>query len=209
MADWVTVFSSLATAGGTLVLAAATFSSIKSANRSARLAERALLAGQRPILIPSREDDPAQRVRFGDGVILTVEGHGGKVEVVDGRVYMAIALRNGGAGVAVLHGWRAEPLERTVDATIPPLDALRRQLRDLYIPAGETGFWQGAVRDPDDGSIAGLRSAAEAGSRVMVDLLYGDHEGGQRTVARFGISAEDSDRADVLRYWNVDGDDPR
>ena len=37
MADWVTI-SSLATAGGTLVLAVATFSSVRSANRSARVA---------------------------------------------------------------------------------------------------------------------------------------------------------------------------
>jgi hypothetical protein len=65
MADWVTI-SSLATAGGTLVLAVATFSSVKSANRSARVAERSLLAGVRPVLIPSREDDPVQHVRFGD-----------------------------------------------------------------------------------------------------------------------------------------------
>src|ERR1039457_6034019 len=44
MADWVTI-SSLATAGGTLVLAVATFSSVRSANRSARVAERSLLVG--------------------------------------------------------------------------------------------------------------------------------------------------------------------
>ena len=62
MADWVTI-SSLATAGGTLVLAVATFSSVKSANRSARVAERSLLAGQRPLLIPSKEDDPTEHIR--------------------------------------------------------------------------------------------------------------------------------------------------
>lgn len=70
MADWATI-SSMATAGGTLVLAIATFGSIRSANRSARVAELSLLAGLRPLLIPSREDDPPERVRFGDGVILT------------------------------------------------------------------------------------------------------------------------------------------
>ena len=51
----------------------------------------------------------------------------------------------------------------------------------------------------------------------MVDLLYGDHEGGQRSIVRFGISSLDYPdnkdvgygRAEVLRYWNVDGDDPR
>jgi hypothetical protein len=59
--------SSLGTAGGTLVLAVATFSSVRSANRAARAAERSLLAGLRPVLIPSREDDPEERVTFGDG----------------------------------------------------------------------------------------------------------------------------------------------
>lgn len=44
MADWVTI-SALATAGGTLVLAAATVASVGSANRSAKATERALLAG--------------------------------------------------------------------------------------------------------------------------------------------------------------------
>ena len=44
MADWVTI-SAIASAGGTLVLAAATFSSVKSANRAARVAERSLMAG--------------------------------------------------------------------------------------------------------------------------------------------------------------------
>ncbi len=42
MTDWVTI-SSLATAGGTLVLAVATFSSVKSADRSARVPEQSVL----------------------------------------------------------------------------------------------------------------------------------------------------------------------
>jgi hypothetical protein len=52
VADWVTI-SSLATAGGTLVLAAATFASVRSANRSARASEQALSAGLRPLLVSS------------------------------------------------------------------------------------------------------------------------------------------------------------
>ncbi|HXY84557.1 MAG TPA: hypothetical protein VEH52_03665 [Gaiellaceae bacterium] len=51
MADWVTI-SSLATAGGTLVLAGATFASVRSANRASRVAEQSLLAGLRPLLEP-------------------------------------------------------------------------------------------------------------------------------------------------------------
>jgi hypothetical protein len=53
--DWVTI-SSLATAGGTLVLAAATFGSVRSANRAARVAEESLMANSQPLLVPARED---------------------------------------------------------------------------------------------------------------------------------------------------------
>ena len=139
MADWVTI-SQVATAGGTLVLAIATFSSIKSANRSARIAERSMLVAQRPVLIPSRSDDLDERVRFGDGHVITLQGHGGILELVDERLYMAIALRNGGAGLAVIHGWHiGDVAERQAAASAPPLDAFRRQLRDLYIPRSRRG----------------------------------------------------------------------
>jgi hypothetical protein len=121
VADWVTI-SSLATAGGTLVLAVATFSSVKSGNRSARVAERALLSGQRPLLITSREADTLERVRFGDGVLLTVPGHGGAVQEVRDRLYMAIALRNGGSGLAVIHVWHVAVGEMIVNVPVPALE---------------------------------------------------------------------------------------
>jgi hypothetical protein len=215
VADW-TVISSMATAGGTLVLAIATFSSVRSSSRSARVAERAMLTSQRPILVPSREDDLVELVRFGDGIVLEVRGHGCAVEVHNERVYMAIALRNGGAGVAVLHSWHVEVSDLTGSVLSVDPSSFRRQQRDLFIPAGSTGFWQGAIRDPEDPDYEVLREAATTGARIMVDLLYGDHEGGQRAVARFGAyGASDGDggrtepRAEVLRYWNIDGADPR
>ncbi len=211
MADWATI-SSIATAGGTLVLAIATFGSIRSANRSARIAEQSLLAGVRPLLIPSREEDPPERVRFGDGVVLIVEGHGGILAVENERVYLAVGVRNGGSGLAVIHGWHALIASRISDSGRPELDGFRRNARDLYIPAGYSGFWQGAVRDLDDPRYAPLREAAERRERVMVDLLYGDHEGGQRTITRFAIGEGpdvEGRRAEVLRYWNVDRVDPR
>jgi len=208
MADWVTI-SSLATAGGTLVLAVATFSSVKSANRSARVAELSLMAGLRPVLITSRDEDPVEQVRFGDGQVLTVHGHGAAIEVANDRLYMAIALRNGGSGLSVIHGWRAEVAERS-DSIRPGLDEFRRQSRDLFIPAGDTGFWQGAIRDRDDPMQEQLRAAIEGGARVIVDLMYGDYEGGQRTIARFGLNAgSEGRRAEIIRYWNVDRPDPR
>lgn len=204
--------SSLATAGGTLVLAVATFTSVKSANRSARVAERSLLAGQRPVLIPSREDDPTEQVRFGDGIVLRVPGHGAAAELADGNLYMAIALRNGGAGLAVIHGWRAEVRDQMGSVEAPELDDFHRQQRDLYIPAGDTGFWQGAIRDGSDPLMHELDEAGIDRAPLMVDVLYGDYEGGQRTIARFGIRVREEDsarRAEVVRYWTVDGPDPR
>jgi hypothetical protein len=210
VADWVTI-SSLATAGGTLVLAVATFSSVKSGSRSARIAERSLLAGLRPLLIPSREEDPEEHVVFIDGQRLSIPGHGAAIEVASGNVYLGIALRNGGSGLAVLHGWRARPREGASDVP-PDVSDFRRQTRDLYIPAGYTGFWQGASRDREDPIYPTLRAAAEREEAVFVDLLYGDHEGGQRAIVRMSITSWENvegKRAEVTRYWNVDRDDPR
>ena len=71
--DWVTI-SALATAAGTLVLAMATFASVRSANRAARVAERSLLVGLRPLLVPSRLEDPPQKVAFVEGTHLGCPG---------------------------------------------------------------------------------------------------------------------------------------
>jgi hypothetical protein len=59
MDNWA-IGSSLATAAGTLVLAAATFVAVRSSNRTARVTEWALLAGIRPVLIPSRIEGSAR-----------------------------------------------------------------------------------------------------------------------------------------------------
>src|SRR5947208_16363788 len=112
MADWVTI-SALASAGGTLVLAGATFSSVKSANRAARVAERSLMAGLRPLLLPSKLDDPRQQVGFADDKWLMIPGGQGAADVSPEAVYLAIALRNVGAGLAVLHGRHFCPERRT------------------------------------------------------------------------------------------------
>ena len=215
MADWVTI-SSLATAGGTLVLAVATFSSVRSANRAARLAERSLMVGLRPVLVPSREDDPVERVRFGDDQLLIVPGHGGAVQVEDESIYMAIALRNGGSGLAVLHAWHAEPRAGALEEAPDP-EGFQRQQLDLYIPAGDTGYWQGRIRDPSSPNFERVRHALSDGVPLQVDLVYGDHEGGQRTITRFLLAPwpdvdgqhVEGKRVSVLRYWYLDREDPR
>jgi hypothetical protein len=210
VADWATI-ASMCTAGGTLVLGAATFASVRSANRAARIAERSLQVGLRPVLAPSRAEDPPEKVMFGDEVKLVVRGGMAGVERIDGRVYLALALRNVGAGLAVLHGWQVWPERRLSDIDHADPDAFRRQQRDLYIAPGDTGYWQGALRDPDDDLTAALHRALDERRPIAVELLYGDHEGGQRTISRFGvIPREGSDWfCTVVRHWNVDGRDPR
>jgi len=211
MADWVTI-SSLATAGGTMVLAIATFSSVRSANRSARIAEQSLLVGLRPVLVPSRPEDPPERVTFVDRGF-TVSGGSAHVEEADGRYYMAIPLRNVGSGLAVLHGWYITPRRTLAGAERPDPADFRPQQRDLYVAAGDTGYWQGAVRDEDDPLRAGLQDALAERTPIAVDVLYADHEGGQRTISRFGIlPVEDGGvewTCNVLRHWRLDGINPR
>ena len=140
MADWVTI-SAIASAGGTLVLAAATFSSVKSANRAARVAEQSLLVGLRPLLLPSKLDDPTQKVNFMDDRYLVVPGGQGAADVGPEAVYLAMSLRNVGSDIAVLHGWRFYP-ERQVggDMQPTPVDEFTRLTRDLYVPSGDVGF---------------------------------------------------------------------
>jgi hypothetical protein len=95
--DWVTI-SSLATAGGTLVLAGATFSAVRSANRSARIAEQGLQEQRRPLLVNARLDDPLQKVMFANGHWLRAEGSQAVIDEDGGTLYLALTLRNVGPG---------------------------------------------------------------------------------------------------------------
>ena len=65
VAEWSTI-ASLATALGTLILAVATFSAVRSSNLMAKVAQQQLLIQLRPVLSPSRREDPTLKVNFGD-----------------------------------------------------------------------------------------------------------------------------------------------
>ncbi len=208
--DWATT-ASLATAAGTLVLAVATFVSVRSANRAARVAERTLLAGIRPVLVPSRPQDPEQKIGFMDNRWIKVPGGQAATDVSDDAVYLVISLRNVGSGLAVLHGWwfSADRIIGTEDHA--PVEAFHRLSRDIYIPAGDMGFWQGAFRDPAEPHFVEARAAVTGHQPMTVELLYGDYEGGQRVISRFAVIPVGDDRwlATVSRHWNIDRPDPR
>jgi hypothetical protein len=210
VADWQTI-SSLATAGGTLVLAVATFSAVRSSNRSARIAEQALLAGMRPLLIPSLAVDPPQKVIWSDQHIVRLDGGRAYAEESDGVVYLAIGLRNVGSGIALLHAWSPSP-ERAFanDPHADPAD-FRRLTIDLYIPAGGAGYWEGAIRDATDPLHPGFVASLTERRPFTIDLLYGDQEGGQRTISRVVVlpASDGGWYSQAARHWNIDRPDPR
>jgi hypothetical protein len=211
MTDWVTI-SSLATAGGTLVLAVATFASVRSANQAARTAERALQVGLRPLLVPSRLEDPMLKVMWVDGHHARLEGGRATVEVVDGVIYLAMSLRNVGSGMAVLHGWHPAADWLRSDQPHAEPQEFRPHTRDLYVAPGDVGFWQGAFRDPAEPGYDELCEAIQQRRRLGLELLYGDHEGGQRMVSRFSLNAAGDGAtwlSSVSRHWNLDRPDPR
>jgi hypothetical protein len=209
--DWATI-SSLVTGAGTLVLAIATFASVRSSNRSARIAEAALQEQRRPVLAPSRLEDPVQKLMFVEGHWVSTAGGRAAAEHIDGIVYLAMSLRNVGSGIGVCQGWVVRPgAGSTRDMpTHAELEQFRLQTRDLYIPAGDIGMWQGALRNPDDPMRAAVGDVIDGRERFFVELLYTDQVGSQRTITRFGVfPIGDSWMAAVTRHWYLDWDGPR
>ena len=213
MADWVTI-SSLATAGGTLVLAVATFASVRSANRAARVAELSLMANLRPLLVPSRLDDPVQKVPYADEHWDHLPGGSGMAEVTPDAVYLSLSLRNVASGIAILDGWRFHaPLERGA-GEMPPLEEFTRLTRDLYIAPGDLGYWHSAFRDPSSPSFIAAAEAISSRTAFTIDLLYGDEEGGKRMITRLALRPREHDgdmrwMAVAARHWYVDRAGPR
>ncbi len=198
------------------MLAVATFASIRSANRSARISERAartaersLLGAQRPLLVASRLQDPSQKIQYPEGMLLTVDGGTAALEVTDGVVYLAVSVRNVGTGLAVLHGWHVLVGLQT-ERSHPPLDEFTTQNLDIYVAPDDSGLWLGALRDPAAGIFQAVTDAIKAGEPLVINLLYGDFEGGQRVISQFSLRhARERWLTQATRHFNVDRPDPR
>lgn len=210
MAGWQTV-SALATAFGTLVLAVATFSAVRSSNRSARIAEQALLADMRPLLVQSRTTDPELKVVWSDRHAVRLGGGRAVFEEQGGVIYLAMGVRNVGAGIALLHGWY--PIPQRAFANVPHADPseFRRLTIDLYVPPADVGYWEGAIRNEADELRPAFLSTLAERQPFTIDLLYGDQDGGQRTISRFTILPASTDGwyIQVSRHWNLDRPEPR
>jgi hypothetical protein len=210
--DWVTI-ASLATAGTTVVLAAATLSSVRAASRAASAAERSLQVGLRPVLLNSRLTDREEKVFWADDHWAVVPGGHGYAEVVNGNIYLAVSVRNVGTGLAVLQGWDVHAERRNADDDHTPAAQHRRMIRDLYIPAHDVGYWHAAIRDPADPRYAGVAAAIKERRGFTVEVLYSDHDGGQSSIIRFIMRPRGDEGLDWItgtgRHWNLDRPDPR
>ena len=207
MAD-VTTIAQLGTAGGTLILAIATFGATRSANRSARVAERSLLAGMRPRLVSSRPEDRSERVDFaagGDARSFDLPGGTALVVQEGGISLFAISIRNVGTGAANIQGWHMRRGFLNVEVPHADPEQFRPQRRDLYISPGDTGFWQGAIRDPSDPLNEEVRTAIAEDDWLVAELLYGDQEGARQFVSRFSMRREDDHWYPVAGiHWTLD-----
>jgi hypothetical protein len=209
-----------ATAGGTLVLAVATFQSVRSANRAARVAEQALQMNLQPVLVTSRPEDPPERVTFREGVVLEAPAGGAFVDEVEGNFFVVLPLRNVGNGLAVLragHVALAEVVELRLQqqgdqgptAWPESREAYRDLQGDLFVPSGERGYWQIGVRGTDDPFHPALAKAIADRQRLIVTLLYTDHLGGHRSKTQFVLTPVDDGSwfASVIRHKGIAADE--
>ena len=211
MTDWATTAASAATAVGTLVLAGGDVCVGCSGQRATRATEAALLAGVRPVLVSSRLEDAAQKVGFIDDHWVHVAGGRAVAEATESAIYLVVSVRNVGNGIAVLDRWDLLAGRASTERSSGDIDRFQRLTRDIYVPAGDQGFWQGALRDPSDRLFSIARDAIRDRQPLTIDVLYGDHEGGQRTISRFFLIPTDNGDwiASVSRHWNIDRPDPR
>jgi hypothetical protein len=205
MTDW-SAISNGATGAGTLVLALATFASVRSANRSARIAERSLSVGMRPVLFPSRLTDREEKIFWNDEHHVLLPGGQVVAEIVDNNVYLAMSVRNVGNGIGVLLGWHVEARGQNLSVEARDLALFREQTRDLYVPPGDISFWQAGLRDPDDEHYKVAHRAIVNRETLVIHLLYSDHEGGQRTITRFAAFPIRDDKwlSSVSKHWFLD-----
>jgi hypothetical protein len=87
----------------------------------------------------------------------------------------------------------------------------RRLTIDLYVPPGGSGYWESALRDPAEAIHGEMISTVAERQPFTVELLYGDQEGGQRTISRFLVlpGGDDGWYCQAARHWNLDRPDPR
>ena len=184
--DWATV-ATLATAVGTLVLAIATFAAVRSANRAARVAEAAYLVNLRPVLVTSRLEDPIRR-----SAGWTTTGPGSRAarrppsSSTGPSIWRSRSATWARASPCRLAG-RCDRAHSNDRGAARRPDDFRMQLRDLYVGPATSGSGRRRSGSRDDPDYGWLSQAITRRAAFTIELLYGDHDGGQRTITRFGM----------------------
>jgi len=133
------------------------------------------------------------------------------VDVTDDVIYLMVSVRNAGAGLAVLNAWHISARGDHIPTGEPDLEGFRRLTRDLYVAPGDTGFWQGALREPADPLFTEIATAARERRPMDLEVSYGDVDGGQRAVTRFGLMPRPDGQwlPAVSRHFTLDRAGPR
>jgi hypothetical protein len=118
-----------------------------------------------------------QKIMFADGHWISARGSEAVVDAANSDLYLAPAVRNAGAGIAVLQGWYlwTELVQSDVGHRAP--EEFRRQVRDIYIAPGDIGLWQAALHQADGELASELLAARSERRPFAVDLLYSDQVG--------------------------------
>ena len=210
MADASTI-ASLATAGGTLVLADRdvlrdAFGEPLHAHRGTRTRPQSAAAAH-----PAHEWEPAERITFRDEIVELRAGYAA-VEQRSNGLYFAAQLRNVGAGIGVLTSWKVKGetnMDISLSEYVEPPDPTHfvLQQRSLYVPAGDVGYWQGAIRDGDTdrGDADAIRRTIEVRGVLTLFLRYADQDGGHDTITRYSIMPDDNGDwlIGIGRHWSL------
>ena len=211
MTDWTTTGAELATAVGTLVLGAATFASVRSANRAARTAERSLLEGLRPLVVASRLQDPPEKVGFVDQHWVRVEGGHGLIEVTEtSSTSLSRCATSAAAWQCSTGGLPLGATSVNLGPDHSPVEDFRRLDPRFVHPARRPRLLARRGSRSVGSAVRGAKAGREGGGAGhAIELLYGDQEGGQRAISRFSLSPHDVDGkqvwlAVVSRHWHLD-----
>ena len=185
MADTSTI-ASLATAGGTLVLAMATFSSTRSANRSAAHHRAGAQGGAAPGAVQRSSAGSAAEGRIRATITGSCCATGSRPCRSPRRTCISrsrCAMSPPGwpcctAGTFGPSGWRRTPRR-------PRSRSFAGSRATCMCPPATSASGRRRYAIPAMPLYEPLREAIAARSAICVDILYGDHEGGQRTITRF------------------------
>ena len=193
----------IGTAAGTLGLAIATFASRCAPATVGPTGRTSSQIGIRPVLATSRLEDAPIKIMYGDQHWVKIEG--------------GAPLRGHRPGHLLGHGLaqcRPASPSSTAGASTPSFRPLLIGPTTLTGSSPRLGTCTSRPTTPGSGRercgtrTTPIEAARQDRSRPAgtLDLLYGDHEGGQRAISRFSLVARADNQwlASVVRHWNLE-----